>query len=311
MLLGMTRPLALFVATSVLALGLTEPGLAPVLATAAQDPGLAAGIRQVDEGDFEGAVATLGPVADRLAARGGHDAAQACLHLGIAHLALDQRDAARVRFREALGHEPFLRLNPDRFSPKVIAAFEEARREREADSRAAASVTKSEGSKGHAGRTVLLAGAAAAVGGGILYAVGRGDSNPGNGEVAFTGARFGTPVLDCPNDTVGTPLAVAIDLSAENGSGGDVTLGAVSAVLIIVASPSVPSEIGFASTAPSTVVPATLRPGTTALRVQTTLTCANGAGDASRFNEWKGRVTLTAGAAQTVETADTMRVNLP
>jgi hypothetical protein len=73
----------------------------------------------------------------------------------------------------------------------------------------------------------------------------------------------------------------------------------------------VPSEVGFASNAPATVVPATLRPGTTGLRVQTTLTCANGEGDSSRFNEWKGRVTLTAGAAQTVETADTMRVNLP
>ena len=89
-------------------------------------------------GDFEGAVATLGPVADRLAAKGGHDAAQACLYLGIAHLALDQRDAARARFREALGHEPSLRLGPDRFSPKVIAAFEDARREREAAARAAA-----------------------------------------------------------------------------------------------------------------------------------------------------------------------------
>jgi hypothetical protein len=73
----------------------------------------------------------------------------------------------------------------------------------------------------------------------------------------------------------------------------------------------VPSEVGFASTAPATVAPSTLRPGTTTLRVQTTLTCANGAGDASRFNEWRGRVTLTAGAAQALETADTMRVNLP
>ena len=73
-----------------------------------------------------------------------------------------------------------------------------------------------------------------------------------------------------------------------------------------------PSEVGFASSEPATVAPSTLRPGTTALRVQTTLTCANGEGDASRFNEWRGRVTLTAGAtAQTVETADTMRVNLP
>jgi hypothetical protein len=138
-----------------------------------------------------------------------------------------------------------------------------------------------------------------------------GGSTPATGEVTLAGARFGTPVLDCPNGTTGTPLAVAIDLSAENGTGRDVTIGSVSAVLIIVSSPAVPSEVGFASSAPATVAPTTLRPGTTALRVQTTLNCANGAGDASRFNEWRGRVTLTAVAAQTVETADTMRVNLP
>jgi hypothetical protein len=118
-------------------------------------------------------------------------------------------------------------------------------------------------------------------------------------------------VLDCPDGTTATPLAVAIDLTAQNGTGSDLTLGAVSAVLIIVASPSVPSEVGFASSAPAMVAPDTLRPGTTSLRVQTTLTCANGAGDGSRFNEWRGRVTLAAGAAQAVETADTMRVNLP
>ncbi len=294
------------------------PGPDPAVAQAAavQDPGLAAGIRQVDEGDFEGAVTTLGPVVDRLSVRGGHDAAQACLYLGIAHLALDERDAARARFREALGHEPSLRLGPDRFSPKVISAFEEARREREAAVRAArpAERTKLEPGRGHAGRTALIAGGAVAAAVGIALAAGGSGSTPpmsSSGNVTFTGARFGTPVLDCPNDTTGVPLAVAIDLSAQNSGGSDVTIDSVTAVLIIVASPVVPSEIGFASSAAATVAPSTLRPGTTALRVQTTLNCANGAGDASRFNEWRGRVTLTAGAAQTVETADTMRVNLP
>jgi hypothetical protein len=293
------------------------PGPDPAVAQAAavQDPGLAAGIRQVDEGDFEGAVTTLGPVVDRLSVRGGHAAAQACLYLGIAHLALDERDAARARFREALGHEPALRLGPDRFSPKVISVFEEARREREAAARAARppEQTKPEPKRSHAGRTALIAGGVAA-GVGIALAAGGSGSTPplsSGGDVTFTGARFGTPVLDCPNGTAGTPLAVAIDLTAQNDGGNDVTIGSVTAVLIIVASPSVPSEVGFASSAPATVAPATLRPGTTTLRVQTTLTCANGAGDASRFNEWKGRVTLTAVAAQTVETADTMRVNLP
>ncbi len=305
------RPFAL-VLVAALSLGAAWPDAALARAAATQDPGLAAGMRQVDEGDFEGAVATLGPVAERLAAPGGLDAAQACLYLGIAQLALDERDAAHARFRQAVGHDPSLRLSPDRFSPKVIAAFEEARREREAETRAVAPETKPEGGKSHTGRTVLLAGAAAVAGVGILYTVGQGDTNPpGDGQVTFTGARFGTPVLDCPNGSTGTPLAVAIDLTAQNGADRDVTLGSASATLFIVASPAVPSEVSFASTAPATVAPSSLRPGANALRVQTTLTCANGAGDASRFNEWRGRVTLTAGGAQAVETADTMRVNLP
>jgi hypothetical protein len=227
----MTRTLSALVATMVLLAGPVGGSPPPTLAAAPQEPALATGIRQVDEGDFEGAVATLGPVVETLSPKGGRDAAQAFLYLGIAHLALGQREAAVVRFREALGHDPSLRLGPDRFSPKVIAAFEEARREREAAAAAA------EAAKSHTGRTILLAGAAAAVGGGILYAVGRGDTNPPTGEVTFTGARFGTPVLDCPNGMMGSPLAVAIDLNAENGTGRDVAVAVASAVLFIVASP--------------------------------------------------------------------------
>jgi hypothetical protein len=290
-------------------------GPAPALAGEAQDAGLAAGIRQVDEGDFEGAVTTLGPVADRLSARGGHEAAQACLYLGIAHLALDQRDAARARFREALGHEPSLRLGPDRFSPKVIAAFEEARREREAAARAAGKAPAGQsGSQkgGHAGRTALIAGGAAAAGVGIALAVGGGGTSSSDGKVTFTAARFGTPSLECPNGSLGVPLAVAIDLNAQNDTGRDATIGSVSAALTIVASPGAPGEVGFQSGHPATVVPATVRAGTSAVRVQTTLTCDNGPGDPPRYNDWRGRVTLTTGGeALVVETADTMRVNIP
>jgi hypothetical protein len=307
----MTRTLALLVVASALLAGPTGASVSPA---APQEPGLAAGIRQVDEGDFEGAVTTLEPVVDRLQSKGGHDAAQACLYLGIAELALDQRDAARARFREALGHDPSLRLGPDRFSPKVISTFEEARREREAAARAA----KAEGpadagsGKSHAGRMVLVAGGAAAAGVGLALAAGGGEPTSSSGVVTLTGARFGTPVLECPNGTDGVPLALAIDLNAENGTGRDAPISAVSAVLTIVASPALPSEVGFQSSHPATVVPATLRPGTTALRVQTTLTCGNAGGDEYRFNDWRGRVTLTTpGGAHTIETVDTLRVNIP
>jgi hypothetical protein len=286
----------------------TGAGLASPPA-AQQDPGLATGMRQVDEGDFEGAVTTLTPVAARLAKVGGHDAALACLYLAIAQLALDQADTARRWFREALEHEPSLRLGPDRFSPKVIAALEEARRERDA----AASPKPQPGSgskKGHAGRTALIAGAGVAAGVGVALAAGHGSSTTG-ADVAFLAARFGTPVLECPNGSAGTPLVVAIDVNAQNGGSRAVTITAATAVLIIVASPAVPSEVGFAASVPATVTPTTLAPGTTVLRVQTTLTCDNGDGDASRYNEWKGRLTLTTTTAQTIETVDTLRVNLP
>ena len=293
------------------ACGALWAGSRAVRAASAQDPVVATGIRQVEEGDFEGALVTLTPAADRLAAVGGRDAAQACLYLGIAQLALGQVEDARARFVQALGHEPSLRLQPDRVSPKVLSAFEEARRERDAATRASAPGASAP-KKSRAGRTVLLAGAGIGAGVGIALVAGGGDSTTPSGDVQFAGARFGTPVLDCPNGTVGLALPVAIDLNAENGTGRDVTVASVSAVLFIVASPAVPGEVGFSTSPPATVVPVTLRPGTTALRVQTTLTCANGEGDAPRYNEWKGRVTLTtAGGAQSTETADTLRVNLP
>jgi hypothetical protein len=310
----MTRPFATLVATALLGLGPTGAPTAPAFADVARDEGLASGIRQVEEGDFEGAVLTLGPVADRLSARGGHEAAQACLYLGIAHLALDQRDAALARFRAALGHEPSLRLDPERFSPKVISAFEEARREGEAAARAAnpEDAAEAESGKGHAGRTALVAGGAAAAGVGIALALGGGDPATPDGALTVAGARFGSPVLECPNGTDGVPLALTIDMTARNETGGDAAITAVSAVLTIVASPGAPGEVGLQSSQPATVVPATLLPGTTALRVQTTLTCGNGSGDAPRFNDWRGRVTLTTPrGVQVVETADTMRVNIP
>lgn len=305
------RTPTLLLAASLALAGPIGAGPAPPPA-AQQDSGLATGMRQVDEGDFEGAVATLTPVTDRLASLGEHDAALACLYLGIAHLALDQADAARRWFREALEHEPSLRLGPDRFSPKVIAALEQARRERDAAAAASPTPLPTSGSKkgGHAGRTALIAGAGVAAGVGVALAAGHG-SSPTSADAAFLAARFGTPVLECPNGSAGTPLVVAIDVNAQNGGSRAVTITAVTAVLIIVASPAVPSEVGFAASVPATVTPTTLPPGTTVLRVQTTLTCDNGDGDASRYNEWKGRLTLTTTTAQTIETVDTLRVNLP
>src|SRR5262249_26893252 len=97
----------------------------------APDDELQAGIHQVKEGDFETAVVTLDRVARRLAAAPARrkERAEAYLYLGVAQIALDQRAAAKTSYKEAIAADKDLRVSPDRFSPKVIAAFEEARRE--------------------------------------------------------------------------------------------------------------------------------------------------------------------------------------
>jgi tetratricopeptide (TPR) repeat protein len=134
----------------------------------AQDPGLARGMQQVREGDFEAAVTTLEEAARRLEADADRrlEAAQARLQLGIARVALTQLEAAREEFKAALGHDPSLRIGEDRFSPKVVRVFESARQELLARTEPA----KTGGSKA----PLLVVGALAAVGGGVALAAGGG-----------------------------------------------------------------------------------------------------------------------------------------
>ena len=121
---------------------------------------VAAGVRQVEEGDFEGAIVTLEAAAARL--RGDPKSVrllvQADIQLGVAHVALDHTPQAVQAFAEALALDPKLRLGADRFSPKVLRAFETAR---EQSARQTAT-----GSGRSSGRTALL------VGGGVAVAAG-------------------------------------------------------------------------------------------------------------------------------------------
>jgi hypothetical protein len=270
------------------------------------DPEVEAGVRQVQEGDFETAIITLEAASRRLARDSGSSAlvrSRAALHLGIAHVALDQRDLARSRFKDALALDPALRLTADRYSPKVIGVFEEARREHEAQAR---TVSPPPGRS----RLPWVLGGAALAGGAVILAT-RGDGGTG-GATVFSGARFGTPVLDCPDGEVGTPLAVSILVQARNDAKQPATISSVTSTLVIVTS-ALPGEIGFASSRPTTAMPGTVPAGALAtVRLDTTLLCQNGAGDAPRFNEWAGRITLTTAAgAVNLETADRMRVNIP
>jgi hypothetical protein len=262
------------------------------------DPELTQGMRQVREGDFEGAVKTLEAVVPRLAPipERSSDLVQAYVQLGVAYVALDQRETARGRFKEALARDAALKLSPAEYSPKVLGVFEEARRE-----------AHPAGGSGKKGSHVALigAGAGAAVAGVVLATRGGGDDAP-----AFSGARFGSTVVECPNNSNNLPIPVAILVEAQAG-GSSLTIAA-SATLVIVSSSNA-GEVGFGSNQATSVTPMSLSSKATAtLTVGTTLLCGNGPGDAGRFNEWSGRVTLTTSAGVfTVETADHLRVNIP
>jgi hypothetical protein len=268
------------------------------------DPALALGLRQVEEGDFEGAVATLGPVADRLA--DGPARAEACLQLGIAHLALDQRDQALSRFRQALERQPTLRLTPDRFSPKVIAAFEQARREyelaRETQRKAGTAAPRRKLS-----RAWLLAGAGVAAGGAVALLATRGSD-----AVRFSGLRFSSPVIECPNGSVGVPLFVNLDFEATNDGQQSAQISNPVATLIMTAAPDAPGEVGKADSKPAVVMPTAFGHGTTTVHVRTSLTCSNGVGGPARYNEWQGRLAfVSASGSVSLQTPDRLRVEIP
>jgi hypothetical protein len=276
------------------------PLAAPSLAT---DSELLTGIRQVQEGDFEGAALTLDAVTRRLGENPGraHDLSQANLYLGIAYVGLDQRPAAKDRFLRAVEADRDLRLSPDRFSPKVLTLFEEARREAEAHRQ---TVRKS-GSK--TGWLILgVTGAAAAT-----ALVVKGTSSTG-GMAQFTRARFGTPVIVCPPGFHGQPISFTILVDANNGTSETVTVNSVTTKIIIESS-DIPSEIGQASSFPSTVAPETVGAQNQAtLTIASTLLCYNDVGGTPRFNEWSGHATLTTSAGVYVlDAADRLRINIP
>ena len=283
------RPVALLLAVLVVPL--------PLRAQSA-DPELAQGVRQVREGDFEGAVTTLEAVVRRLssAPERSRELVQAYVNLGVAYVALDQRDLARTRFGEALARDRSLKLSAAEYSPKVLAVFEEARqRARPAGGR--------KGSKA----PYVVAGAAAAAGAVVLATRGGSDA----AAATFSGARFGNLVAVCPDDSINVPIPVLMLVEAQ-AAASSLSIQSAAATLIIVTSADA-GEVGFASNQATNVSPNVVAAKAHAtLQVSTVLVCNNGPGDPGRFNEWSGRVTFTTSAGVfTVETADRLRVNIP
>src|SRR6266571_2825730 len=262
----------------------------------AGDPELAQGERQLREGDYEGAVATLESVARRFSSdpeRSG-DLVRVYVDLGLAYVALDQRDLARARFGEALARDRNLKLSAAEYSPKVLAVFEEARRR-----------ARQTAKGGRSKAPYVVAGAAAAAGGVVLATRGSGAA------ASLSGARFGNLVVICPDQSINVLIPVLILVEAQAG-GSALSIDSAAATLIIVDSADA-AERGFASTQATEVIPKLVAEKTHAtLQISTHLICNNGPGDPGRWNEWSGRVTFnTSAGVFTVETADRLRVNIP
>jgi len=261
---------------------------------------VAEGIRQVKEGDFEAAVITLDAAVRRLDGQPDSERllVQAYLHLGVALVALDQREPARARFREALGLDPALRLGVEAYSPKVIAVFEEARKEASAGAAKAGSKSR--------GLVFLGVGVAAA---GTALALRGGEADV---PTAFSGARFGTRTVVCADNSIEVPVDVSVLVEGSAGS-KPVTVLSATMALTVAASPDVPVEVGMVSRRATTgITPPSLVPRSrVTLRVDSTLLCTNFTGGPARFQEWTARVTLTTSEGVfNLDTSDRMRVEL-
>lgn len=254
----------------------------------ASAPRLEDGIRLVEQGDFEAAVEALRAVAASLAGDPARavERARAHLYLGVAHVALDQAADARREFVEALRDDPRLRLTEDRYSPKVISAFEAARRAQPGATNDASS------RKGGSTRKVVVGAiAGAAVAAGAVIALG--GSNGAN-SVRIANARFASPTIECPDNSNAVPINFAVLADVTND--GDTAAVLAVEITAIIAVSNEP-EVGQSSVRPVVPTPSSLPARrTTTVRFDSTLLCSNGPGGPPRSNEWTARLIVTTSA---------------
>jgi hypothetical protein len=269
----------------------------------------AEGIHQVEQGDFEAAAITLDSAVKRLEGQPGRQALvqNALLQLGVALVALEQRDAAKARFRRALALDPKLRLRDDAFSPKVIGVFEQAR----VEAQAAAPPKKGGGSA----KPLIFAGLGAAAAG-VALAAGGGDDGGGVTGVraVASNARFTQPSVACDDGSDGRPLRFMVIFDVRAGDRA-FDVDGITVEMRVVASPALPAEVGFVSTRPATVSPTLVVDGTTSTLVaDSTLLCTNGVGGPERYNDWQAQIRLSSRAGEVLTVATTgepFRVILP
>lgn len=153
---------ALLMALILMALAGGDAFAQPAEATA----DLALGIRQVEEGELETAVVTLGSVVSALSGKQGREKelSVAHLYLSMAHLGLSEWEVAKANMRLAWRTDRALRLDPKQFPPRLLQLYEEIKRE-DGDATRAPSASTAEppranarSRKGHS-KAILMAGA--------------------------------------------------------------------------------------------------------------------------------------------------------
>jgi hypothetical protein len=264
---------------------------------------VASGIRQVKEGDLEAGVATLEAAVHALANDRSRtrDIARAHLYIGIAKVGLGDMPAARTSFHRSLALDPSLRLTSLEFSPRVVNAFDNARRD----------APPSTAPSGRAAVPLLVVGGGAAAAGVVVLSTG-GSGDAADDRVRFTDVGFATPTIVCSNGHRDVSIPVSLLVNVTNSRDDTATITQVESTLTIVSS-TFSDEIGFTSRRPTSFSPGGIGPRSmVTLRLDTTLLCTNDAGNPERSNTWTAEVAITSNLASAIlRTADLLRVEIP
>jgi hypothetical protein len=119
-----------FTAASLLVVSVAAHAAVDEAAKAGASDDVESGVQLVEEGEFEKGIVVLDAAVQRLTGPEKHgQRARAYVYLGIAYFGLAQIEAARERFRAAIGEVGDLTLSADEYPPRIVDLFEQARRE--------------------------------------------------------------------------------------------------------------------------------------------------------------------------------------
>lgn len=139
---------------------------------------LAKGISQVEEGDLDAAIITLDAVVQRLTGAQGRNVelALAHLYLGMSYLGVSQLERATTQMRKAFLNNKGMKLDPKKFPPRVIQAYEEAKAEALQGKGPGPAETSGKG--GGRSKALLVVGGFAVAGGAVALSGGSSPASP-------------------------------------------------------------------------------------------------------------------------------------